>query len=265
MHSIHELSRRELRLTELMVMAVNECRSHWRTLGKLVLYLGFPIEIVLQLGLSYLQNLMLQVDMDTVMQSTQNMIRFAQSSQWQAILAVFFGIMILNVILTPLLIMAVAASTASCLKGVPIRAFSAIKQSFARGFVVVPAVIVYILCVGIGLVFFVVPGLYLAIVFFFFEYAVILEEKGVFGSLKRSMFLVKGFFWKTALAAVCLFLMRYAASYVLNVVASLLGGSYLAGVLVGVCAMAVESYFAVVMTLYYLNRLAIKEEGLATR
>ena len=90
MHSIHELSRRELRLTELMVMAVNECRSHWRTLGKLVLYLGFPIEIVLQLGLSYLQNLMLQVDMDTVMQSTQNMIRFAQSSQWQAILEKYY-------------------------------------------------------------------------------------------------------------------------------------------------------------------------------
>ena len=56
--------------------------------------------------------------------------------------------------------------------------------------------ILYILIVGGGLLALIIPGIFLAIKLFFYDYLILLDNKGIIESLKESWRITKGNFWK---------------------------------------------------------------------
>ena len=74
----------------------------------------------------------------------------------------------------------------------------ALSLAFAKLLPGIGAGAVFTVISCLGLLFFVVPGLYWITVFCFFPFAVILEDKGVWGSFQRSRDLVQGYRRKVA-------------------------------------------------------------------
>ena len=57
--------------------------------------------------------------------------------------------------------------------------------------------LVYFLIVGIGFIFFIIPGMYLYIAMALSSVVLVFEDTGLGTSLQRSMYFVKGYWWRT--------------------------------------------------------------------
>ncbi len=56
---------------------------------------------------------------------------------------------------------------------------------------------VYFILVGIGFIFFIIPGMYLYIAMALSSVVLVFEDTGLGTSLQRSMYFVKGYWWRT--------------------------------------------------------------------
>ena len=65
--------------------------------------------------------------------------------------------------------------------------------------VVLIATIFYVLCVSLGSLALIIPGIYLAVRLYYFIDAILIDEKGVISSLKTSWKIAKGNWWATFL------------------------------------------------------------------
>lgn len=91
---------------------------------------------------------------------------------------------------------------------------------------VVPLFVVvalYLLAVGAGLLFFVVPGIWLAVWLYFGVQAVVLEDRFAFEALRRSAALVTGRWWSTAGRLLLGFVVTFAAGISAGISTSTLG------------------------------------------
>lgn len=262
MHSIAELQRRELNIIELLVMGKEIYQSHWRQILRMVLWIGLPIQLVLQLVGLFVGNQLASLDLAAIATDPSVAEAFLQSGQWTVLLGNYLVLMLLSTILYPLLLLAVAIYVHHGLRGVPISVGTAIGLMLQRAWIVVPAAILYEFLVGFGLIAMLLPGLYVIVRLFFYLYAIVLEDKGVLGCLKRSREITYGFFAKTAVAALILMGLSYTGTYLLDWMFTIFGYSYTANVVFGMANMALDAFFAVVMTLFYLNRVAVIEEDL---
>lgn len=72
-------------------------------------------------------------------------------------------------------------------------------------------IIIYI-CITIGALLFIIPGIYIGIKLSFTPAAFILEDKDIFDSMKRSWDISKGFWWITFGLLIVIYIMIYFAS-----------------------------------------------------
>ncbi len=262
MHSMAELEQRELNMIELLGMGKNFYQAHWRQMLQLVLWIGLPIQLVMQLVGLMVGTQLAALDLKAIATDPAVAEAFLASGQWVQIVGNYLVLVILSAILYPLLLLAVATYVDHMLRATPITAGAAIRIMLQRAWVVVPAALIYECMVGAGLVALILPGLYVMVRLFFYLYAILLDDKGVFGCFQRSCQLTKGFFWKTAMGALLLMGLSYTGTYVLDLLFGVFGYSYSVNVLFGLCNMALDAFFAVVTTLYYLNRAAVLEGDL---
>ena len=73
--------------------------------------------------------------------------------------------------------------------------FSTLFSQYKLFFTYLLTTILYYLIVLLGFVFFIIPGIYLAIRFVFFEYLIVDKKMGIIESLKESWKITKGNFW----------------------------------------------------------------------
>ncbi len=73
--------------------------------------------------------------------------------------------------------------------------FSTLFSSYKLFFIYLLATILYSLVILLGFILFIIPGIYLAIRFSFYEYFIIDKKMGVIKSLKESWKITKGNFW----------------------------------------------------------------------
>ncbi len=73
--------------------------------------------------------------------------------------------------------------------------FSTLFSQYRLFFIYLLTTIIYSLIVLLGFILFIIPGIYLAIRFAFFEYFIIDKKMGVIQSLKESWKITKGNFW----------------------------------------------------------------------
>ena len=59
------------------------------------------------------------------------------------------------------------------------------------------ATILYVLIVGVGTIALIIPGVFLGFKLFYYDYAIVIENAGIIGSLKRGWEVVRGNWWRT--------------------------------------------------------------------
>jgi hypothetical protein len=112
--------------------------------------------------------------------------------------------------------------------------------------------IIYFLAVGIGLVLFVVPGIYIAVALFFYNYEIIIAEKGVIDAFSGSLDL-------TANNRLPLFLLglifAVLGAVVSNGFGAALPGASVAGTLVQMLVNAALAVFGIAVAAQAYNQL----------
>lgn len=71
----------------------------------------------------------------------------------------------------------------------------AVKFVASRYLTILAATILFSIIVGLGLLALIIPGIYLGIRLFFYEYSILIDGEDTFGSLKKSWKIVKGRWW----------------------------------------------------------------------
>ncbi|MFA9400035.1 MAG: YciC family protein [Acidobacteriota bacterium] len=115
-------------------------------------------------------------------------------------------------------------------------------------------------CVAVGLVFFIVPGVIIALMWIVAVPSMIVEDKGIFDSLGRSLELTKGN-WMRILGIGALVFVAYL---VVVAVAALLAAitPFLAIVGLLVLAILVYPYLAIITTVLYFRLVEVKDGAL---
>ncbi len=144
-----------------------------------------------------------------------------------------------------------------------IEAYSRILRRF---FPLLGTILLSGVVVGIGFMFFIVPGIFLWIWFAFIPQTVVLEGEGGISAMKRSKYLVKGYFVKTFILLILIFiavsLITGAVSYGITRFFPFLG-QYSGTLGVGaanVISVLLEPFKVAAMTLLYYD-FRIRKEG----
>ena len=161
------------------------------------------------------------------------------------------GVSLLGLILTPFIflvytffLMCLTHMTASLGMGQGISAKDVMAHVAARFLRGVGAYFLLSFAVLAGLFLLIVPGIYCFTVFYFFIFALLLEDKGLLDSFKRSDELVRPHFWKVLAAHGLVFCLMALLFVPLVVGASMMGlGSGVSMVLTGVAAAVVMPVF----------------------
>ena len=117
------------------------------------------------------------------------------------------------------------------------------------------------ICVGIGLIFFIIPGVIVALMWIVAVPSMIVEEKGIFDSLGRSLELTKGNWMRILGIGIVVFL----AYLVVLAVALLLAAitPFLAVIGLVILAILVYPYLAILTTVLYFRLVEVKDGALA--
>jgi hypothetical protein len=99
----------------------------------------------------------------------------------------------------------------------------AFQQGSSKSFQFIIGAIAYLIMVAIGLVLLIVPGIYVAVLFGFFPYALITQNYSLIDSFKHSASIVKGRWWQV-FGSMLLLLVFFIPIYLAVVVVSVMVG-----------------------------------------
>ncbi|MEF8872454.1 MAG: hypothetical protein V5A41_12565 [Haloarculaceae archaeon] len=120
-------------------------------------------------------------------------------------------------------------------------------------------VIIYFLAVGIGLVLFIVPGIYIAVALFFYNYEIIIAEKGVIDAFSGSLDLTAGNRLPLFLLGL---IFAVLGAVVSNVFGTVLPGATVAGTLVKMLVNAALAVFGIAVAAQAYNQLrSLRQEA----
>jgi hypothetical protein len=107
------------------------------------------------------------------------------------------------------------------------------------------------IAITIGLILFIVPGLWLITIWAVIVPVIVIERSGVFGSFGRSQELVRGRFWHVFFTLVLVFLIMIAVDIVLGLIFSFLPHYLRGGLSSIISGTLISPYLALVVTLVY--------------
>jgi hypothetical protein len=120
--------------------------------------------------------------------------------------------------------------------------------------------IIISICVGIGLIFFIVPGVIVALMWIVAVPSMIVEDKGIFDSLGRSLELTKGN-WMRILGVGAVIIAAFIAVAAVSFLLALIT-PFLAAIGLLVLAILVYPYLAMLATVLYFRLVEVKDGAL---
>jgi len=130
-----------------------------------------------------------------------------------------FIALLLQIVASAFITLASSRIVAAEIDGQPITGGAASRFAMSRIVALVAAGIIAVAGVSIGLLLLVIPGIWLSISVAMLPHVVALEDRGVIGSLTRSIRLVRGRWWPTLGYLLLVGLMGWVAGWLLQVVA----------------------------------------------
>lgn len=130
---------------------------------------------------------------------------------------------------------------------------AAVRNAFRNYGSALLATFVYNVCVFVGLLLLVVPGLFLTVYWFFFLQAIVIHDKSAWQALKHSGRLVTGRWWSFFARLLLLHVLLLAIIGILAVFSAFMPESTLVAILAMIPADLVATFFYVCLTELFLK------------
>jgi len=261
---IDDIKKRELGIFEIFAMARGVYKANIRAIIRVAVFIGFPINILLSFVAISISNLGANFDLQAITSDPAALEKFITSPQWRKMGLYYIIIVIIQSMMMPLITMAVARITKNYATGAVVDSREAMFESFSKGAVLIGAAFISELAIGGGMILFIIPGLIIMVNLYFYVYAIVLDDKGVLPSIRYSINLVKGYFLKTAIAIAIIYGVNYSVSYLISALFMWGEVDMITEVMARFLMTVIDCYFIVAITIFYINRQAVKE-GIASK
>lgn len=187
-----------------------------------MLIIYFPICILNGFVAVAADNINATLDLSLILSSPDLIEKFLISPEYLELIKYNIIGLIIDGVLVPFGTMAVVYIVKEAMKDRIVSYKEALSYAFERGPRFILSMIVYSICVFILTMLGIIPGVILSILWYFYVYAIIIDNCEGIKSLGRSRELVSGRMFKTLIYMIVFYCMNYLASYVLGM---LFGGS----------------------------------------
>lgn len=238
---------------ESLAVGYTAIRSNLTAVLFVLLIIYFPINLLSGYITLAINDLGAKIDLGTMLSSTENILKFALSQEYLALMRYNFASLLTDAVLYPFGSMAVIFMTEAALREENPSYTEALSKAFSNAGRFLASVIVFGLCVTFLTFLGIIPGIMLAMIWSFYVQAIVLDDCPGIKSLGRSRELVKGKWWRTFLYMVVFYALSYGAAYAVGIVFMFAPGSYLTIVLSGVILSFINMIFVAAKTVIYIN------------
>ena len=227
----------------------------------ILLIIYFPINVLrayIAFGLVGIES---RIDITNILSDTELMQNFIMSPEYIKILIYNMSDMLVQFALVPFGSMAVIYVAKEAFEGRSTGYKEALAAAFSNGGRFFVSMAVYVLCTGLLLILGIIPGVILGVIWYFYLFAVVLDDCPGISSLGRSRELVKGRWFKTLLYIIVFLCMDYVAGYIISSLFMFASGTYFAVIMSGLLSSLFGMVIAAAETavyIFYKNNMAVK-------
>ena len=242
----------KLNTLEALIVSRNIYKNNSKTFLMILLLAWIPINIILTILTFKVGEISLSPKIFTDIEFAK---QFAASEGGQLFILYNIVANLIVMFFKPIGLMAIALVSRDFIFEHNTNFKTALKIAFSKGVYMIPAVILYFILTSAGFMFFVIPGIMVMILLYYYLYAIILDNKTTLSSLKQSFMLTNRSIIKSGITIGIVMLMNYLVSYGID---SLLYWGY-NNFIIQIISRSLCSFFdiifVIVFTIIYLNRL----------
>jgi hypothetical protein len=251
---IDEIKNKEkISVGESLVLGYAAVRSNLTAILFVLLIIYFPINLLSGYITLAINNIGAGIDFTAILSSPEMIEKFVTTPEYISMVRYNFAGTLTDMILYPFGSMAVVYITKEALQGKNPAYTEALSAAFSNAGRFILSMIVFSICVSLLTLLGVIPGIFLAVVWSFYVYAIILDDCKGTKSLGRSRELVKGKWWRTFLYMIVFYAFSYAVAYLVGTIFMFAPDSYFTIVLSGVILSFINMIFVAAKTVIYIN------------
>ena len=157
---MNSIKQKELKFFEIFLLTRNIFKDNFQVYLLVVIIVFFPINVAISIISVLINNTNAQIDMASVVSNTEMFNKYMDSPQGQKFAVYNLIIYAILMFFLPIGTMAIAKITKNHVYGVKTSYSKAILESVSKGVFLIPASIIYGVTTALGLMSFVIPGLF---------------------------------------------------------------------------------------------------------
>ena len=254
---MNEINTKELGIFEIFSIGWGLFRDNFIQFFKITVILGLPLSILLSFADNILLKIISNGDITSIITGSTQLIENLSTEQLLTVSALMIISMFIQALIYPLITIAVADAAGDSLSGRVVDARKSVLNALSKGTVVMASSVIYWVAIVLGLMFFIIPGIILLVLWYFYEYTIIFDDAGIINSFKMSMDLVKGKWFKTAGYILLISIVNGLITRTLTFFIGALQLFFIGDVLFMVILFFLYTFIISVITVFYLNRKAL--------
>ncbi len=175
-------------------------KSNFKNILIISLIIYIPISIVMAMLSVYILRIDAHVNLYNVLTDPMQMLDFMKTKEYSLLMGYSAISTLIELIFVPIGTVAIAKLCYSAYKGIDYDFKDVVSFSFSKIFVIALSSILYGLAVACGTVLFIIPGIFIAISWYFYIYAIAVRDLKTLDSIRASKFVTKGNFLRIFLA-----------------------------------------------------------------
>lgn len=250
---LEAINTKELKLMDILSIAMKLFVGNLPMVMVVIAFLFFPISILNAMILDRLNiGVQLIESLNTTEAILENMPAFKDAA-----LSFFQNYLLLiamYLFLEPIGVISIAKIAKKSICGDPIHMQEIIGESMNCLWSVIITAVPYFFLIFIAGMLFIIPGVYMGIIWTFYVYAIGLRQKRGWKALEYSMKLTKGRFWQTVLVILTIFLIALGWDWIFGTVKLILPQHIGTDILSYTLSYIVASFASIALTVLFMNR-----------
>jgi hypothetical protein len=257
---LDKLKNQELSIFEIMGMAFSVFKENILSFFAIALIIGIPINFIFAFVSSKFEAVTMSVDFVNMLKNAQLIENFISTGKFKDVMLCETVLLILNGLFYPLITLAVAHMTEDILEGRKADIKKSILAAFEKGPVLIPAAILYQIIIWGGFMLFVIPALVFTVWFYFYKYAIILDNETPVESLRLSRNISRGNFARVAVSLLALYILEYALAGVFSNIFMSFGINVSMEFISSCIKNLIDTFFWCASAMLYLNLKYVKSK-----
>ena len=244
--------REDINFFYILIYARDIFKNHFKDIIMAMLIVMIPVGMILGMINVLISNM--NINFTAIFTDPNLYTQFLQSEEFSRIWMYYILSMAVQVLIVPLSTMAVCRIVKDAVYSKNTSYKDALIEAVSKAFPLIIGTLIYLVFVCLGLVFFVIPGIICIVQMYFYIQAVMLDNKGGWGSIKYSMSLVKGKFLKTLGFAFVIYMVNWSFSFSISTIIAMFISGYIGSVVSTAVSSIVSAFCSVCVAVLYINR-----------